>query len=95
MNKIMIKRILWALVWMILALFSYPSKCSSESCAYEAILGGILSFIFIVTSSILILSFWSKIFSFDNKYNLKPIDIYSFIIITVANIMLWIYFFIT
>lgn len=91
MNKITKKRILWIIVWMTLAWFAAPSKCSSESCAYDAIIGGILSFIFLITSSILILNFWFKICAVDKKYNLKSIDTYSFIIITLINIMLWIY----
>lgn len=91
LNKITIKRILRVIGWIGLAWITYPTRCSSESCAYNTVLAGTTCFLFLIISSILVLELWSKIFTFDNRYNFKSVDIYVFIGVTVFNILMWLY----
>lgn len=82
---------MWIVGWMSFAWLISPTKCSSESCAYNTVFAGTICFLFMVISFILVLEFWSKIFSFNNRFGLKSVDIYVFIGITVINILICIY----
>ena len=52
---------------MLLAWLIFPGKCGSESCAYSAILAGIVGLIIMIIVSILILINWSRIAHYDNN----------------------------
>ena len=92
MNKfnILIKeRGVLLLFLMGLAWLTSPSKCSSESCAYTAILAGLFTFGLMIIVGVFLLNSWYRLVKEENENNATIKDFLILVLISIIYLAHW------
>lgn len=86
-NKLTIKYAVAIICLISLAWLVSPAQCSSESCAYTAIVAGLFTFGLMIVAAILILNYWVKFLGTDNSDEFRLIDFIIFVLLTITYIV--------
>ena len=72
-----------------LAWLTSPSKCSSDSCAYTAILAGLFTFGLMIIVGVFLLNSWYRLVKEENENNATIKDFLILVLISIIYLAQW------